>query len=395
MSSNQKANERVVSFLSASPFFKGLPKHLLRRVAGDMSVRELRLGETLFSRGEPGDAAYLVSSGQMHLESGGVTLVSRGVGEFIGEFALVDDGPRSATAVAETDAILLRWPRDAFVQSLTQQPQVATSVFRLLTSKLREDIFVQVEYGLEQAKWRLELERAQQIQTDLLPGDELANEFIEIAAHCEQMDGVGGDFYDFIDAGPNRLGIVIADVTGHGLNAALVVAMAKSCLHNQIMHDASPTAVLSALQATLGLSTQRRILMSCAFLSFDFAARKATFANAGHPFPLSFNRRDETIERLWALDPILGAVDLPSFESIDVSADLGNIWVMYSDGLPEARNSDRDMWGIEPVEALVQAYHHESARDIRDRILEAHHRYVGDRADDDATLVVAKLREGV
>jgi transcriptional regulator with GAF, ATPase, and Fis domain len=117
----------------------------------------LREGESLFREDDPGDAAYVVLEGELRLEKEGIGLVDRGPGDCVGEFALIDDSPRSATVVALTDVVLLRWERTSFQAAVSETPGVATGIFKILLAKLREDIGIQVEAAKEliQANERL------------------------------------------------------------------------------------------------------------------------------------------------------------------------------------------------------------------------------------------------
>ncbi|MCZ6635877.1 MAG: sigma 54-interacting transcriptional regulator [bacterium] len=129
-----------IDFLKTTELFAGVSNDLLERICGSMELADVRAGTTLFRAGDAGDAVYLVVTGTLSIEKDDVQLVTRGPGECIGEFALIDDAPRSTDVVAETDVRLLRWGRTDFQASFTQTPSVAQGLFRILLGKLREDV---------------------------------------------------------------------------------------------------------------------------------------------------------------------------------------------------------------------------------------------------------------
>ena len=188
--------------------------------------------ELLFAAGDPGDAVYFVLDGQVRLESDDVTIATRRAGEWVGEFALIDQSPRSATAHAENAATLVRWSRTGFLGSLTSPPTLSIGVFRLLTGKLREDIETRVAHRLESEKWALEMSWARELQQGLLPRSELEVDGLELSCWCNPAGDVGGDLYDYSIvesiSGRTALGLLVGDVTGHGVHSALMAAMAKS-----------------------------------------------------------------------------------------------------------------------------------------------------------------------
>ncbi|MDP6776641.1 MAG: sigma 54-interacting transcriptional regulator [Candidatus Latescibacteria bacterium] len=146
-----------IRFLQDTSLLAEAPGYVIRQVHTRMCEVTLREGESLFREDDPGDAAYVVLEGELRLEKEGIGLVDRGPGDCVGEFALIDDSPRSATVVALTDVVLLRWERTSFQAAVSETPGVATGIFKILLAKLREDIGIQVEAAKEliQANERL------------------------------------------------------------------------------------------------------------------------------------------------------------------------------------------------------------------------------------------------
>jgi serine phosphatase RsbU (regulator of sigma subunit) len=385
-----------IEFLRKTELFGSVPEPALEMIDGQLVEVRLSAGETLFRKGELGDAVYIIKDGALSLESDKVQLVARQRGECVGEFALIDDEPRSTAAVAVTDTVLFKWERDAFQKTLSKNAEVARGIFRLLTSKLRQDVERRVRLVAEQERWRQDIARAREIQAGMLPQEHLLRPALEIAGICSPASEVGGDFYDYIEYGPQEVGIIIGDVTGHGFYSGLFVAMAKSCVHTQARVAHGPAAMMKSLRRALGLSIQRRLLMTCCYIVVDLARKVLTYANAGHPYPYLFTPASGALKKLEALDPLLGAVygDSQEFEEREIAWRPGDVLVLYTDGISETRDPEGRMFEAQGLERSIRDCANDSAIIMRDCVLKAAQKHAaGAPRTDDLTLVVARLRE--
>jgi len=361
-----------------------------------MNEIEAKAGTTIFCEGDVGDAVYLVVDGAVGIEKNSIKLVTRSSGECVGEFALIDDGPRSASVVAETDVLLLKWERKDFQKALLQNHKLAFGIFNILTGKLRQDINLQVEAALEQERWRQDIRRAHEIQMAMLPEEELSTEKIEISGYCHPAADVGGDYYDYLLLEDDKLGMIISDVTGHGFYSGLVVAMAKSCLHTQAKIDYSPGKVMEAMNRTISMPIPKAeiaLLMSCCYILIDVRNHILTYSNAGHPYAYHYSRIANSLERILATDMLLG---IPGFEETKFITEerkwqKGDVILLYSDGIPEAEDANKEPFGDERLENIILANKEKSAAYVKDCILNALSTHCrGMAQSDDITLVVAK-----
>ncbi len=387
-----------IQFLKRTELFENMPEPMLEII--DRHLVEVRMpaGETLFNEGDVGDAVYIIKEGTLSLRSDGVHLVTRRRGECVGEFALIDEEPRSAAAVAETDTVLFKWERESFQEMLSQDAEVARGIFRLLTGKLRQDVEQRVRLMAEQERWRQDIMRAREIQAGMLPQQDLIRPDLQIAGYCSPASEVGGDFYDYIEYGPEEVGVIIGDVTGHGFYSGLFVAMAKSCVHTQARIAHTPAEIMKSLRRALSLSIQRRLLMTCCYVVVDLARHVLTYANAGHPYPYLFSPASGQMKKLEALDPILGALeeDAQQFEEREIPWQPGDLLVLYSDGVTETRNMSGDMFEASGIEQSIRDCGNVSAMTTRDCTLSALEKHAGGAPrSDDLTLVVTRLGEVV
>jgi CRP-like cAMP-binding protein len=380
-------------FLKTSSLLSAVPATLLDQIASELETLSVQAGVVVCREGEPGDALYFIVDGELRVEKEGKTIVCLRPPECVGEFALIDDLPRSATVVAEQDSVLLRWDRRHFIRALSESSELKHGVLKVLTFRLREDGFRQVMEAIERERIRQDLRRANEIQMAMLPGGELRTEHTQICGCCRPADQVGGDYFDYCVLPGNKTGLILGDATGHGFYSGLFVAMAKSCLHNQLRTDFAPSKVMEAMNRTLSLTLHAFRLMSCCFIVLEPPAGSLTYCNAGHPPPYHFSRRSGRLERLMATDALLG---LPNSENTRFTNEVvdwqsGDSLVLYSDGITEARNAGEEEFGEERMEAVLQSCAQASPRELMDSILAAVSRHCGRRnQDDDMTIVVAR-----
>jgi CRP-like cAMP-binding protein len=383
----------VVSFLRSTELLSDVSDSGLETIAAQLEEREVAADTVLFEEGTIGQRAFLILDGSVALVAAGIELVRREAGGVVGEFALIDDQPRSATGVTLTPARLLVWSRSAFIDSLMRDPDVGRGILRVLTRKLRDDVKQAVVLGTEREQWMRDLARARDTQARMLPAEQVTIAGLDVAGHCAPVGALGGDFYDVLDLGDGRAGLIITDVTGNGFYASLFVAMTKSALYAQADHDPSPAAMMKVLRRTLALSREWTIMMSCAYILFEPKARKLCFANAGHPYPLHRRARDGTITALETLDVVLGVQEVKEvqYSTQECSWEPGDLLVLYSDGITEARAASGEMYGQKRLERSLTSLGGDSVTDMRDELLsEVHTHLEASEVEDDVTLVVAK-----
>lgn len=382
-----------IEFLKETELLKGVPDDLMEGIIEAFQEIRAKPGETIFQEGEVGDGVYLVVEGSLSLETSQVKVFRVESGEWVGELALIDEAPRSASAIAETETLLLKWTREDFMKALKGNPEVVHGILKTLSRKLRQDLALQVEATVRHERWLQDIQRAHEIQMAMLPEGDLSTEAISISGYCHPAEDVGGDYYDYLPLAGNQLSLILADVMGHGFYAGLLVAMAKSCLHTQTKTDSSPAAVMESMNRTVFSSVQSGLLMTCCYLVFDFQKKTLTYTNAGHPFPYHYCRATDRLERLDSTDLLLGIPGYQDvqFTTVERSLDHGDLLVLYSDGIPEAANTDEEQFGEQRMAEILMENKDKSAREIKDCVLDAVSQHCqGMEQGDDITLVVAQ-----
>ena len=245
----------------------------------------------------------------------------------------------------------------------------------------------------EQEKKQIEQElgMARQVQVALSPIAFKVPEHFEIAAHNIPSRYVGGDFYDFIPIQDRRSAFALGDVSGKGMAAALLAAMAQGALQAQFTSNLSLSEVVASLNKVLvqRSASNRFITLFCATLDPD---GQFTYINAGHNLPI-LARADGQTETLTTKSVLLGAFDFVEYKPRQTRLAPGDVVVMYTDGVTEAVNTDNQMFGEERLEKLVKDCISLSAEGIKQRILnEVLVFTAGLPQGDDITLIVLKMK---
>lgn len=241
-----------------------------------------------------------------------------------------------------------------------------------------------------------ELQIAEQIQTSILPRAVPQLSGMQIAARYIPMSAVAGDFYDFLLLEGNRLGILVADVTGHGVPAALIASMLKVAFAVQTANAAYPERVLSGLNRALCGKFESHFV-TAAYLYVDLERKIVRYAGAGHP-PLLFNSRAEKQTR--AIEEnglILGMFEEASYTALEMPLCAGDRYILYTDGLPESRNEADEEFGTKRCEQFLKSHAGATTAELTDGLLGEialwSTRAAGRLQEDDMTLVVVDYHE--
>lgn len=245
----------------------------------------------------------------------------------------------------------------------------------------------------EQGKKRLEHEfaTAREVQVALLPTSFVQPAHFEVAAHSVPCRYVGGDFYDLLTLEDGRAALLLGDVSGKGISAALLASMAQGII--QALFDSRlPLAdLLTSLNRVLVRKSDanRFITLFCALIDPDGTF---TFANAGHN-PAILVRADGQTELLSTGSMLLGAFEFAKYHTQQTKLGPGDVVVTFSDGVTEAVNAANQMFGDARLEQLVKESAGLSAKEIKDRIEKEVLTFTrGLPQGDDITLIALKMR---
>ena len=236
-----------------------------------------------------------------------------------------------------------------------------------------------------------ELEIAERIQRSVLPREVPRLAGVEIAARYLPMSAVAGDFYDFLTLEGNKLGILVADVTGHGVPAALIASMLKVAFATETAHAQNPERVLIGLNHALCGKFEEHFV-TAAYLYADLDARIARYAGAGHPPLLLANRSNDKIRSIEQNGLFLGMFPDAAYSSIEIPLRQDDRYVLYTDGLLESTNAKGEEFGLPRCKQFLESHFRFAAAALADELLSEIARWAarssGRPQEDDMTLVV-------
>jgi serine phosphatase RsbU (regulator of sigma subunit) len=201
-----------------------------------------------------------------------------------------------------------------------------------------------------------ELEVARRVQESILPSIDTMQSLshLKIACHYRAMESIGGDLFDFFKVGHDEYGFFIADVSGHGVAAALITSLAKVSFQTHSSGGVPPAAVCGLVNSEMcQLIGDLRHYLTAFYLVLNVADGTLTFSNAGHPEAILYRARTRECIELDAPGIMLGIMDGESFEQRSVTLEPGDKVLLYTDGITESRGPDNELYGPERLLRLV------------------------------------------
>lgn len=252
---------------------------------------------------------------------------------------------------------------------------------------------------LERRQFDLDLSLASSIQQMLLPRNTVAIDGLDIDARYAPAQRVGGDLYDIIALGPTRLGVAVADVSGKGIPASLLMAICRTNLRQIAFRHQSPAEVLVELNRALAPDIHSGLYVTMLYAIIDVAAQRITLARAGHELPLLVrwdpSRGSPQVTFAGSEGMALGLVETEVF-SLTIadhheSFGSGDVLVLYTDGLTEAPNLEHKEFSGARLADVARASHGQMARKVNDVILEHLQQFTSEAPQrDDFTLVTVR-----
>jgi serine phosphatase RsbU (regulator of sigma subunit) len=253
-----------------------------------------------------------------------------------------------------------------------------------------------------------EVTLAGRVQARMLPQSAPALAGLEFAAISTAARTVGGDYYDCFSIAEGLLAVSIADVSGKGIPAGLLMANLQGRLQSRApLHLAQACSLVADLNQALCSTMDEARFISLFYGTYDETSRVLTFANAGHPPPFLLSSAPSNacepvwpegamVKRLTAGGPVLGLLPKASFQQESIKLVVGDVLLLFSDGVSEAMNAADEEFGEVRLQELLVRSAHESAQELVERVLAAIHDFTGQTPwHDDLTLMVLRPREDV
>lgn len=273
-----------------------------------------------------------------------------------------------------------------------------------LVSRGRDEIgklihsFNQMVEGLKHRdQMRQSLEIAMEVQQNLLPKDDPDFKGLDIAGKSIYCDETGGDYYDFFEFGEHRkekIGIVLGDVSGHGISSALLMATARAFLRQRSVLPGTISQVISDINRQLARDVVNSgSFMSMFYMIIDKTNKNLKWVRAGHDPAIFYDPDTDTISELKGSGMALGVDESCRYgENIKENLGTGQIIVLGTDGVWEARNPKGEMFGKEHIYTIIREKSKHDAQSILNTIVESLNEFKGNfKIEDDVTLVVIKI----
>jgi serine phosphatase RsbU (regulator of sigma subunit) len=271
------------------------------------------------------------------------------------------------------------YTREEFIILDTLAPQVAPAL------RVAQLVQAQQAQVSEHERIEQELQTAREIQHTFLPKDVPAIRGWQLVAYYQSAREVGGDFYDFLFFEDGRLGLVIGDVAGKGIPAALVMTATRTMLRTAAQETASPGEVFARANELLYAEIPSKMFVTCFYAVLDPTNGLMRFSNAGHDLP--YRRCKEGISELRATGMPLGLMPGSHYEEHEVTIASGESLLFYTDGLVEAHNPSREMFGFPRLKTLLSE--HYDGTSLFNHLLDELKSFTGEawEQEDDITMV--------
>lgn len=419
---------RVADFTS---LFTGLDRAAAASVMAHLDEEAYPAGSVIFEDEAPGNTLYIVKSGRVQVSKilglgQEHVLAELGPGEFFGEMALLEEKPRSARVSATVATTLLTMSRQAFTELIAHQPVIAANFLRVISARLRQrnqhlEVLVQEKQALveELAAKNVELERAlsdlraalttvaehERVKRDLEIARQIQQQML--LATFPQLPGlqlhattvpsrwVGGDLYDMVYLDEHRVGLLLGDVSGKGIPAAMQMTRLMGEFRACVSHAPEPEKVVQTLNELLcQRNVQWTSFVTVQYLVLDLARQHLQFICAGHP-PILLCHADQRVEQLGTLPNLpLGIDSAFAYRHEECELASGDRLLLYSDGAYELQNDHGEMFGLPRLVALFAAAPAAPAATIGAIQGELSGFGAGQGMRDDTTLLCARMTAG-
>ncbi len=249
------------------------------------------------------------------------------------------------------------------------------------------------EEALEKKLLDYELSLARHIQTSLLPGAAPMTPDLDIASYFLPIVAVGGDYFDYFMLGDQKIGIVIADVSGHGPSAAMLMTMVKGILHSITGQFSSAEKMLEETNSILSRIVPKQMFITMMFLVFDLNKRILQFSNAGHNPILHYSRQSQSCQMVELKGCALNLKKECSYSSKEIALQRDDLFLIYTDGITEAMNENKEMFEETGLIRTVQEVTSRPAAEIIDHVKAGLSDFTGKMPlTDDVLMIAIKIR---
>lgn len=357
-----------------------------------MKKEIFKKGDVLFRAGDKADKMYYIARGCVKLME--IDKIVK-EGDLIGEMGILSPfQERTASAVCEDELEAFTISREDVIRLFAQDSSLAFNLVHLCIKRFIENLRAETE-----AKERIqsELRIAHEIQASMLPRvfpPFPEREEFDIFAVMEPAKEVGGDFYDFFLVDGKYLCVLIGDVSGKGVPAALFMAISKTLLKTEAQRGLPPDEIFNRVNRALIPDNDALLFVTAFLIILDLATGEIRYANAGHPLPLIASGQGEFAFLEAPPGIVLGAVEAARFQMNKRTLEPGDVVVLYTDGITEAMNAGQELFSEGRLKSRLAGLADRGPERIVHDLREGVKVFVqGTAPSDDITVVALRLKK--
>lgn len=255
-----------------------------------------------------------------------------------------------------------------------------------------------IREAIETERYKEELKIAKNVQKSLLPETLLQSDSFSVLAYSMAADEVGGDYYDLVEPSPGVYSLIIGDVSGKGTSAAFNMAQMKGIFHSLVLQKGSPYDFMVKANRALSQCLERSSFITATYFEIDTHSKKMHFARAGHCPAIYYRAKDKSITFLESNGLGLGILRNSDFnqyvEEKSLSYSKGDVLLLYTDGITEAKRLSGDQYGVENLKNALLKNIDQSLEELREGLIGDLIDFLdGEKLDDDYTLTLVKFEK--
>lgn len=247
---------------------------------------------------------------------------------------------------------------------------------------------------INKAKLEADMKLANEMQIELLPKVPIQNDMFEVASTYLPAETIGGDYYDYIKIDEHNTGFVVADVTGHGVSAAFIMSLVKTCVQLLAKGILSTKKVVEQLNSFLCENIPKNNFVSMAYAIVNTKNKSILYTSAGHNPSLWYHSKTGKFSTITTDGLFLSLFEETVYGEVELHFEKNDIFLFYTDGLTEATNEKKEFFGLERIQEIISDNHEKPAKDISLFIFWELERFLlRSSMDDDMTFTVLKFKE--
>ena len=401
----QTLREKLVGYFKNHELIDSFTNAEFSNLTDLLEVKQFTGGEIVLEEGSDNDVFYFLLDGvvevlKYYVDSKDYFQIHTiHPGGMFGEMSIIAKEPISATIRAQTDCELITLshhealPHSFYVKLLLNSSKITVNRLRESSSKQAAALSEKIKEQTMREKLETELRAAHDVQTAFLPKSNPVIEGFEICGFSKAAKEVGGDFYDFAPVSEDKLAFCLGDVCGKGMPAALLMVDCRTILRSNTLHREDPQVDQICSQSNMILcdDTEGKSFVTCFLGILDKSDSSIQYCNAGHSYPLIYRRETDSFEAIAATGIMLGMFEETPFGKKSFVLNKGDMLIVYSDGVTEAHNVDKELYDMERLQNTIRQNAEMPAEQLQTTIIDSVVQFVGEAEQyDDITIVIIK-----